>query len=359
MSIGFDAESRIDAALSVARRVRDPHDALGIEARTRLLPTSGLSREGLELALSHHLETEASASNRARLLAWAVPSARCHVVLSANVVTAALRAIVLGLVSAPHVLVKPSRRDPELARMLVREIAPHLASGSLALTESLAADSDDEVHAYGSDSTLAAIAAALPLRARLRGHGSGFGVAVIDETTDLEAAARGLARDIVAFDQRGCLSPRIAVALGGASRARSVALALSEALADLGKKIPRGKLDGGTVAELARFKETMRALGEVWEERDHLVAFDPAPASLSSGLLLPPSARALSILACSDLSVAASTLAPLSRWITTLGIASSRDPSAYDALRPCGARRARLGEMQRPPLDGPVDERER
>ncbi len=359
MSVAFDARARIEAALSIARRVRDPLDPLGVEARAQLLPASGLSREGLELALAQHLETEASAIERVRLLAWAKPSERCHVVLSANVVTAALRAIVLGLVSAPHVLVKPSRRDPALARLLVCHIAPLLATGSITLVESLAAEAGDQVHAYGSDDTLVAIAGALPEGARLRGHGSGFGVAVIDETDDLEAAANGLARDIVAFDQRGCLSPRVAIALGGAARARSVGLALSGALADLGKKIPRGQLDDGTATELAQFRQTMRSLGEVWEERDHLVAFDPAPAHLSGGLLLPPSARALSILACSDLSVAAAMLAPLSRWITTLGIGSLEDLGAYDALRPRGARVARLGTMQKPPLDGPVDERER
>jgi hypothetical protein len=264
VSVAFDARARIEAALSIARRVRDPLDPLGVEARAQLLPASGLSREGLELALAQHLETEASAIERVRLLAWAKPSERCHL-LSANVVTGALRAIVLGLVSAPHVLVKPSRRDPALARLLVCHIAPLLASGSIMLVESLAAEAGDQVHAYGSDDTLVAIAGALPEGARLRGHGSGFGVAVIDETDDLEAAAKGLARDVVAFDQRGCLSPRVAIALGGAARARSVALALSEALEDLVKKIPRGQLDDGTATESPSLSNHALAR-EVWEE---------------------------------------------------------------------------------------------
>ncbi|MBL8741026.1 MAG: proline dehydrogenase, partial [Myxococcales bacterium] len=155
MSVPFDGAQRIDAALSVARRVRDPRDPLGIEARARLLPTSGLSREGLELALTEHLETDASPAERERLLAWARdgvgPSARCHVVLSANVVTAALRAIVLGLVSAPEVRVKPSRREPALAPLLVAEIAPLLSSGELALVDSLDVAPGDQVHAYGRD----------------------------------------------------------------------------------------------------------------------------------------------------------------------------------------------------------------
>jgi hypothetical protein len=355
VKLAFDGEQRLEAALSIARRVRDPLDSLGVEARERLLASAGLSREGLELALTQHLEIDASAADRARLSAWAMESERCHVVLSANVVTAAFRAIVLGLLSAPHVLVKASRREPELARLLVGEIAPLLESGSLSLVDSLEAQPGDQVHAYGSDTTLAAIAAALPAGARFRGHGSGFGVAVIDATADVEPSARSLARDVVAFDQRGCLSPRVAMALGGPARARSVALALHEALADLGRKIPRGDLDESTRAELARFRQTMRALGDVWEERDHLVALDTAPAAL----VLPPAARAVSVLACSDLSVAARIVAPVSRWITSLGIASASDAAAFDALHPRGCRVARLGEMQRPPLDGPVDERER
>lgn len=359
----LDEGQRLDAALSIARRVRDPFDSLGREARKKLLASSGLSREGLELALTQHLEADASATDRARLFAWALdgrapgepPSGRCHVVLSSNVVTGAFRAIVLGLLSAPEVLVKPSRREPAFPTLLVREIGPLLASGSLALVDSLAAVAGDRVHAYGNDASLDAIERSLLPGVHFRGHGSGFGVAVIDETADIDAAASTLARDVVAFDQRGCLSPRVALVLGGPARARSVALALHQALTDLGQKIPRGELDTGTATELASFRQTMQALGELWEERDHLVAFDDA----ATELVLPPAARAVAVLACSDLSAAARMLEPVSRWITTLGLASSRDGAAFDALRPRGARVAMLGAMQAPPLDGPVDERER
>lgn len=355
MTISFDGAQRLDAALSIARRVRDPFDSLGRESRKKLLASSGLSREGLELALTDHLEADASAAERTRLFAWAQESERCHVVLSSNVVTGAFRAIVLGLLSAPEVLVKPSQREPAFATLLVREIAPLLESGSLVLVDSLAAVAGDQVHAYGSDATLDAIARSLPLGVRFRGHGTGFGVALIDDDADIEMAASALARDIVAFDQRGCLSPRVALVLGGPARARRVALALHDALADLGQKIPRGDLDTGTAAELASFRQTMQALGELWEERDHLVAFDDA----ATELVLPPAARAVTVLACPDFSTAARMLAPVSRWITTLGLASSRDHDAFDALRPRGARVATVGAMQRPPLDGPVDERER
>jgi hypothetical protein len=47
-------------------------------------------------------------------------------------------------------------------------------------------------------------------------------------------------------------------------------------------------------------------------------------------------------------------LATLERFVVTVG---ANVPERLAAVAPPGARRARLGEMQRPPLDGPVDRR--
>ena len=47
---------RVKEAVAAARRIADPHDPLGLEARARLPEASGLSPAGVELALSEHLE---------------------------------------------------------------------------------------------------------------------------------------------------------------------------------------------------------------------------------------------------------------------------------------------------------------
>ena len=81
-----------------------------------------------------------------------------------------------------------------------------------------------------------ALAWTLPAGVLLRGHGPGFGLVVCDESSiDDENLARfvdGLSLDIVLFDQRGCLSPRLVLFQGSAASATKLAQALAKALDD-------------------------------------------------------------------------------------------------------------------------------
>ncbi len=342
------AQARLDALLAVARRLAEAEDPLGQEARARLCETSPLSPEGVDLILREALETEASLEDRAGLAAQVIEAARAHVVLSAHVPTAALRAIALASLGSAHVRVKPSRRDPVLAELLVRELAGS-AWASLELEAELEVAEGEVVFAYGADATLKEIQHALPPGVRFRAHGSGLGVALIEPGDDLGAAARALARDVVPFDQAGCLSPRLAFVLGAPGRASAFAGALSVALSELALRIPRGRLDVALATELAQFREVARATGELVEGRDHSLAVDEQPTSL----LVPPAARALSVLAARDVSRASDLLAPLAPLVTTVG--TLRGSSAPRLIGRDDARWAELGRMQRPRLDGPVD----
>ncbi len=349
-------EERIRALLDLTTRVVDPSDPLGAEVRAGLSETSGLSAQGLELALSEHLETDASEHDLAELLRSVGGAAACHVVLSANVCTGAARAIALGAATAPVVRVRASRRDPTLARVLTRELAASErfrdAGGAITLVEALAPRAHDEVHAYGGEAALRAIEGSLPGGVTFRGHGPGFGVALVGAGAALDVAADRLASDVVPFDQRGCLSPRIALVLGGEERAASFARALSTALGERASMVPRGRLDQATTAELAVFRSLAYAVGALHGDGDHVVAFFTGRAPL------PPAARAVTVASCLDDIQAAQLLAPVSRFITIFGCFGLDDAAHRLALRSSpGARRAPLGVMQKPPLDGPVDRR--
>src|SRR6185436_8774137 len=87
-----EAKARVRRFLAFAARVVDRADPLGIQARRRLRETSGLSAEGVELALDH-LEHGAGDADLEAFVRRAEPAESCAVVLSANVCTAALRAI--------------------------------------------------------------------------------------------------------------------------------------------------------------------------------------------------------------------------------------------------------------------------
>jgi hypothetical protein len=173
---------------------------------------------------------------------------------------------------------------------------------------------------------------------RLRGHGTGIGIAAID-VTDRESAAR-VARDLVAFDGRGCLSPRVVLVAGAA---RDFAWLLHEAL--LGSAIPRGVLDEEARAASSHHRAVMQTIGELFEGPHHAVAYDPSPGVLA----LPPPHRA-------TLVVGASALASIAPALVA-AVGGDGPLADHVAARFPQARRSALGCMQKPPLDGPVDRR--
>ena len=357
MSRDEGARDRVLRVVAAGRRIADPADPLGQTARRRLLETSGLSAEGIELALGEHLETRPTDAEIDALVASCGAAPRCHIVLSANVPTGALRAIALGVATSREVFVRPSRRDPVLAELLVEALRgddayARAGGGSIALVEHAAPAPSDELHVYGSDAAVRALAEASPEGVVIRGHGSGLGIAVVGASVELAHAARAIARDVVPFDQRGCLSPRMVLVEGDGERLEALGGALVRALDEAGERVPRGPIDAATEAEIALYRAAMEAIGNFHAGAGCAVGIDPAPRSLP----LPPAARVVHMAAASSGDV--NRL--LARWaslVTTVGVED--DGQLARSVIACvpWARRAQLGCMQRPPLDGPVDRR--
>ena len=351
-----DPRARVERVVAMGRRIASPSDALGIEAR-RQFGRIGLSPEGVELALTEHLETDPTDADLDALVGGAGVAPRCHIVLAANVCTAPLRAIALGTATARATLVRPSRRDPVLTELLTAALDADPAfgehGGSITLVSELDPSDGDEVHVYGHDSTIAAFREALGPEVILRGHGAGFGVAIVGPELDLSSAARALARDVVPFDQRGCLSPRMVLVVGDAGRGLALRDALDAALLELGGRVPRGDLDAGTIGEIAVYRAVIESIGEFTDGRHHALGLDPDPRAL----VLPPAARVVHVASVRDVAAASRLLDP---WRASLTVIGADDRSAItNAVRSLApfARRAALGWMQRPPLDGPVDRR--
>jgi hypothetical protein len=348
------AFERVRAVLGIAVRASDPGDPLHREALAAIGSRSTLSAEGVALALRHHVETSATDRELDSLVRSVRPAEATWVVPSTNVCTASVRALALAVASAPRVFVRRSRREVALAELLVRELGWSetfaRAEGRIELVDALAPSSGHAVHAYGSDATLATLAAALHEDVRLWGHGTGFGIAWVGGGCDLDAAACALASDVVPFDQAGCLSPRIAYVEGDAARSERFARALATALDEAGSRVPRGRIDEG---ELARFESTLEALGPVHRSVHATVGVDLDPA----GLLLPPPARCVLVVPVPSSEAMPKLLGASARFVTSVGLAGGLDGDVpLGALFP-RARLAALGSMQRPPLDGPVDRR--
>jgi hypothetical protein len=336
----------VEERVADVRRLLDV--ALTVHAdRARLVPaiarSSGLTLAGVELGFAS-LETTATEADLRSLVACAGSVASVHVVLSANVFVASLRAIALARAAAERVTVRPSSRDPVLARALVERC------GDPAITLSGERDvgcvAVDEVHVYGRDATIAEVRSSVRPGVVVRGHGAGMGVAVISERADLRGAADALAGDVVAFDQRGCLSPRIAFVRGDEARADAFAAVLHGSLCDWSRHIPRGALSADEQAESGRWRGTLAYAGRAWEAEHHAVGRAASPVAV------PPAGRHVLVVPAPSREQLGSALASLARYVVAVGT-----DDLSDLPVPIHARLSALGRMQRPPLDGPVDRR--
>lgn len=346
---------RVERLLEVARRVAGPSAAARTELVARLQASSGLSPEGVEWALLQCLELTPTPAELTALIATVPVAPRAHVLLPAQVCVAALRALALALASAPQVFVKPSRRDPVLAEALGAQ-----AAGLFTLVTQLEVAPGDHVWAYGADLTLEAVRRQLPAGAVLHAHGSGFGVAVVD----LQSTRRGLPElaqciltDTLAFDQRGCLSPRLVLVLGGPARAGELWRALGDALVCAEQRVPRGRLSLEEQAEATWYRQCAACFGEVFDNGAGLVSLRASNEHTSTEAavqqLIPPAGRHLEIIPIAELDRVLETLAP---WLTSVGCSEPELQAVVRRALP-RARVCALGQMQRPPLDGPVDRR--
>lgn len=343
-----ERRARLDGLLRSARSLADPKSERGASARARLTASSGLSPEGVDFAIANCLEIDPDEREIERLIRSTPTANAAHVLLSANVFVAAHRAIAIGLAASETVHVRPSRREPEMAELLLGG-----APGSFRIVSELTPRAGDRLWAYGSDETLSEVATTLPPGVAFHGHGTGFGVAVVDDSvgesgcSDLVAR---LAQDIVLFDQRGCLSPRVLLVGAGSGVARDLARALAKELERLEGKVPRGQLDPAEAAAITSFRDTTSFLGEVYPAGLGFVS-----CGSDERWLLPPSGRNLHVIPTGDPRPQLAALRPM---ITSCAFAGRAAFGASLRSSLPGARLCEFGKMQRPPFDGPVDLRD-
>ena len=340
--------ARLEPLFESARSLADGTTERGRLARERLIASSALSAQGVDFALQRCLEVAPDEREIAALIRSTPEAQVAHVLLSANVFVAAHRAIAIALAASAQVRVRASRREPEMAELLLAG-----APGSFQLVKELSPHSGDRLWAYGSDETMDEVAVTLPAGVALHAHGSGFGIAVLDGPhagPELGELLTGLAEDIALFDQRGCLSPRVVLVNAPLEFAVELSRELALELAKVEQSIPRGQLTLPELGEIAKYRDTAHFTGEVFEAGLGFVTLGQ-----TSGWLLPPTGRNIHVLVTPDV---IATLTPYRPLLTSCAFAGS--PAVREQLRRAlpGARVCGFGEMQRPPFDGPVDRRE-
>lgn len=335
-----DAEARI-------ARVRDVIEAARLVASDASLidpiaSATGLSHAGVALALREHLETNPSEEQLAQLVRRAVPAAHVHVVLSANVLTAPLRAIACAAAASSSVSVQLSSREPHFANALIEAMRnPAIFSSNRDFIPTM---SSGEVHVYGRSETIDAVEKLAPPGIIVRAHGPGFGVACVVPADDLTQASMSLASDIVPFDQRGCVSPRVAFVIGDSDRVLAFCDLLAAALDRANERVPRGKLSDDEKADAARYVETMRFAG-------HISVGASCAVGVSESLVIPPSGRHVHVIRIAAPTEITRILTPALHLVTALGTSDREIASFF----PDAVRVSAIGHMQKPPLDGPLD----
>ncbi len=235
----------------------------------RLLTSARLSAEGLTEALEVVLggATGPSAAEMAqRAGAFAATSAGnpepslAGVVLAANIPGLAVQSLLPAILLGRPLLLKSASAEPWFAPALVAA----LAEREPALADAYATvwfPGDDEsaftaafanaapLLAYGGGPAIAALAASFG--ERLVAHGPKASIAIVGRDADPVGTARGLARDIALFDQRGCLSVQAIYTDGDPS---ALASALAWALKLESARLPAGPIDAGTAAAVQQLR---------------------------------------------------------------------------------------------------------
>ncbi|HXT21770.1 MAG TPA: acyl-CoA reductase [Thermoanaerobaculia bacterium] len=299
----LDDETLLAAWGETVEAFLDPRSPERTEIEPALVASSGLSPQGLAAGLEavlggvrmHHAEAllrRTSVAQRTSPGTGPPQSRRAPAlaVLAGNLPALAVQPLLPALAVRRPLLLKSSSSEPYFApafvAMLTRRL-PALADAVAAVSwpggdtalEAPVLAAAHCVLAYGDRATVADLARRAD--GKVIDYGPKLSFAVVAADAELASAARGIARDVALFDQRGCLSVQAVFVEGEATRARSFGIALVTAIDEIAATLPPGPVDAGLAAAVQQVR------GEA-ELRGALVG----SLSLAAGTVLLESADA-------------------------------------------------------------------
>lgn len=372
--LGASLERRATWLAKAFALLQDPSTHLGRRARAQIPDSAGLSPAMVDWALGAALEPLTQEALMALVESMRAPHPRarmarpgrlCALVLSGNVFTAPARGAALPLLLGWPVIAKASSRDDVFPHLLKEALAASDYELSCAFHVVTFAGDDaprlralfeqaDVVSAYGSDRSLQNLRSELPISTPFIAHGHGLGAAfigpeVLANFDSAKRAAEGLAFDVAAYDQRGCMSPLVAwVTRDGNVSLRVFGEQVFEALAALQKRLPRGPLNMDLAASQVSFRGVGAMRGTLLEGDGYAVCLED-----SGNLRLSPGYRNLQLVGVDGVHELPQKLAPLGVHLKTLGVAGVADHEALLDTLPArvAPRVCEVGRMQTPPLE--------
>ncbi len=359
-------QAEIVAALAkVGRRWREPAYALRREAESWTEPFPFAMVQVSLGALLDSLTTDALGE---LLASEKVPDAPGYPlighVIAGNTPLLAWVSVIRALLVRSASLVKlPSNTSARWAHLFhqsLAEVAPELAAcvflaewpgGTRDLDAALCREAD-LVMAHGSDSTLSDLRALCPMPTPFIGYGHRVSLGLLLPGADIGEAARGFAKDILIYDQGGCLSPQTIYVLGDFDDSKRFAALLADALALVSAEYPlpvRAASAAGAVRD-ARALAWMEDGTQVFPANDLRWTVIARPASAFRG---SPTFGVVSVQpfgSLSDLPEAVSAVAGRLQGCAVAGDAEGYLPGVSYLCRP--------GMMQTPPLSWRQDGRD-
>ena len=271
-----------------------------------------------------------------------------------------VRALLVRSASLVKLPSNASARWTDLFHRSLREVAPELADciflmqwpgGTADLDAALCAASD-LVMAHGGDAALRDLRTKCPPQTPMVGYGHRVSFGLLLPDADWEAAARGFAKDVLLYDQGGCLSPQAIFVLGNGNKAQAFSSVLAEALKTTAREYPlpvRSARATAAVAE-ARALAWMTEGTALWE--------DPAGrwtvvARPESAFALSPTFGMVSVQPLESLPALPEAIAAVAGYVQGCAVAGEETSYLPGVSYVC-----RPGEMQAPPLSWRQDGRD-
>lgn len=324
--------------LDLADLSRGPGQAL-LRATVAMGFSEPVARAGLEAETDAWLLPGALEAVRSELQGASGRLPRRVLVIAARTLPAsAMRAVLRARILGAKVLIKPATGQADLARALAAadpDVEPRIFRSSDATALDAAIADADAVVVLGSDETVTAVRTRTPPDKAFVGYGHRLSVAWIGSECDERAAAGGLARDLCAWDQAGCLSPQVAWVADPEGFADALADALRAIEPDLPMALP---------PEAARQVEVAATLGEM-SGRTIRTATARLVCLPASAFRPSPGFRTLWLLPAAE-----SALQRLQGVLSCVGLAGAQLAGLPPDVRVCEP-----GQMQRPPLDWQQD----
>lgn len=349
----------VDVIDAAAARFADPLDPLRERAQTLIPAATGYSdamtrlvldrmaadwrAEPLRRLLRAELGDPATLDRFAEVgpgrVARAYGPGLCFHVFAGNVPGVAVTSLVRSLLVKTPSLAKLAAGEPVLPVLFAEAVAavdPAMGDalavtywpGGSIVAESIALAAADTVVVYGGAEAVRSVRERMHPDRRLVVHGPRFSVGLVAAATldhDTPRVARDIAAAAATFDQQGCVSPHaIWFEDPGGGRADRFARQVSDAMADLEARLPRGRL---STAEASAIQQE-RGAAELRGHGGHGVRVFTGPGTswtvvLDDDPAFRPSClnRFLHLHPVESLEPAIHALEPHGAWLQSVGLA--------------------------------------